>query len=259
MIFASEWLALREAADARARDGGLMARLAGLLGGRAPAVLDLGAGTGASLRALAPLLGPGVRWTLAELDPVLIGRAAALVGPDPAVALVRADLARDLEVLLARGPDLVTGSALIDLCSAAWLDRLAAALPPRAALWMALAYDGRELWEPAHAAEPAALAAFHAHQRRDKGFGPALGPDAAAHLAAALRARGREVLLAPSPWRLGPGDGALVAALAEGAAAAVAETGALDPATLALWRAARAGARRVEIGHLDLLALPLAG
>jgi spermidine synthase len=40
-------------------------------------VVDLGAGTGANLRRLAPLLGSGQRWTLVELDPALVAAGEA--------------------------------------------------------------------------------------------------------------------------------------------------------------------------------------
>jgi SAM-dependent methyltransferase len=254
--FDAGWLALREPADRAARNRYLIARLVDHLDGRVPRITDLGCGTGATLRALAPYLPDATEWTLVDNDPALISAAEAAIGDSARVRFRIADLARALDFALAEPFDVVTGSALIDLCSAGWLDALAAALPEGAALYMALSYDGREVWSPAHPAEAAALSAFHAHQRRDKGFGPALGPDSAGHLAAALSRRGWQVETAPAPWRLGPGDRPLIAALADGSAAAVAETGALDAATRAEWHAARRAAQEVEIGHIDLLALP---
>ena len=256
MSFSIDWLDLREPADAAARDAGLIADLARWAGGRDPVVLDLGSGTGSSYRALAQQIGG--RWTLTDIDASLLDEAVRRHGGEAGFGSVqRLDLMAGLEeVLAAQRPDIVTGSALIDLASADWLDRLAAALPRHAALYMALSYDGVEHWHPAPPAEAAGHAAFLTHQRRDKGFGPALGPDAAAHLADALRARGWEVSLARSDWRLNDGQRALITALADGAAEAVAETGALAPETLEDWRAARRSADRVTVGHLDLLALP---
>ena len=73
---------------------------------------------------------------------------------------------------------------------------------------------------------------------------------------AELGARGGySVLEGDSPWKLaGPRDAALIAELAAGHAAAVAETGAVDAKTVAQWRAvAHTGA---EIGHTDTLAMP---
>lgn len=253
MTFSADWLALRAPADDRARAPAPLARLRDWAAGRPLRVVDLGAGTGATHRALAPHL-PGARWRLVDSDPALLARAAAETGAET----LRADLSVDLESLLA-GADLVTASALTDLASPDWLARLAAALPPGAALYAALAYDGREDWRPADPAEAAALDAFRSHMRGPKGLGagPAAGPEATAVLAARLAPR--PLLIAPADWTLAaPADTPLIRALAEGAAAAVAETGALSPADHARWAAARAAARQVRIGHLDLLALPAA-
>lgn len=253
--FSPDWLALRAAADARARDGGLAARLGAHFAGRAGLrVLDLGAGTGANLCATAPLLPGAQHWLLADHDPALLALAEAPAGTF--VERRAIDLAGDLAPLFDPVPDLFTASAFLDLCGATWLDRLAeAAVRHGAALYAVLSYDGREVWEPSHPSDPQVLAAFHADQRRDKGLGPALGPDAHAHLAARLGALGHAVHQAASDWVLAPPrDAALIAALAAGSAAAVA--GALGPARAEAWRAARTSARRVTVGHRDLLALP---
>ncbi|SET23465.1 hypothetical protein [Oceanicella actignis] len=250
--FALDWLDLRAPADRAARSMALARRLAAWTGGAPLAAVDLGAGAGATVQALAPLA-PRLRWLLIDADAGLLAEARRRTGARTA----RADLSApdEVERLLA-GARVVAASAFFDLCSEAWIARFVRALPRDAAVLAALTYDGRERWSPADPAEPAALAAFHAHQRRDKGLGPALGPDAAPTLARMLRAAGWSVSAAPSPWRLGAGDAALIAALADGAAAAVGETGALTAPTLERWRLARRAARQVEIGHVDILALP---
>lgn len=250
MSFDPDWLALREPADAASRDRGLLAALADWAGERALAVRDLGCGTGSTFRALAPLA-PALDWTLIDHDRTLLEEARAQTG----ARTRRLDLAAGIEEAL-DGAQVVTASAFFDLVSAAWLARFVAALPEGAAIYAALSYDGRESWEPQPPHEAQALAAFHRHQGGDKGFGNALGPTAGATLAAALAQRGWRVRVADSAWRLGPGDAALIRRLADGAAQAVAETGALAPRALAEWTRARRAADRVEIGHLDLLALP---
>lgn len=276
--FSADWLALREPADRAARDAGLVARVAGFLANRAdPTIVDLGAGTGATLRALAPRLGPAQTWVLVEADPALVaaGRAAlaawgaaeglAVAEADGGLVLagngrriaVRwriADLAAD--PLPVAGPiDLVTASALIDLVSADFVQRLATAAAARgAAVYSALDVDGGDDWTPSHPADAAIAAAFRADQGRDKGFGSALGPVGHATLAAALASAGYDVAVAESPWRLGRGEAALVAALAEGWAAVAAAHG-VDKAKVAGWLADRRAAGCV-IGHRDLLALP---
>ncbi len=253
--FSADWLTQRAAADSRARARGLAGRLAAHFAGREGVrVLDLGAGTGANMRATSPLLGPRQHWVLADNDPALLARAGAL--PGLTVETRVADLAADLEVLFDPVPDLVTASAFFDLCGAAWLDRLVArAGRCGAAFYAVLTYDGREEWEPSHPFDAAVLAAFHADQRRDKGLGPSLGPGAHAHLAAALAGQGLAIAEAPSDWVLErPRDADLIAALAAGSAAAVAS--ALGTVRAAEWQSARTCARRVVIGHRDLLALP---
>jgi SAM-dependent methyltransferase len=277
MSFSAEWLALREPADHRARDPGLADALAAHLRGRERvSVVDLGCGAGSNLRALAPRLGPVQAWRLVDYDPALLEAARARLaawadaaepraggldlrrgGQRIAVAFHPADLVDALDGALGEAPDLVTAAALFDLGSVAWIEAVAEAVAARgAAFYTVLSYDGTEEWTPPHPADGAVRDAFHAHQGRDKGFGPAAGPDATAALSRAFAARGYRVTTARSPWRLGPGDEALLAALAEGTAGAGRETGAVDEASIADWLAARRSGAACTVGHLDLLALP---
>lgn len=271
MSFSPDWLALRGPADAAARDAGLVAALDDWARARPGPlnVVDLGCGAGATFAALDAHL-PGAEWLLVDNDPELLEIAARLNPADPGAGAVRTgrvNLADDVEAVVANA-DLVTASALFDLVSAAWIDRFVRALPPTCAVYAALTYDGAESWLPAHPVEREAQKAFRAHQRRDKGFGPALGPEAADALAEALHKTGRELRRAPSAWRLErPHDAALIEELAAGSAAAVAEIsaeapdqeGSLDPEAFAEWAACRAAAEEVLIGHEDLLALPVEG
>ena len=99
------------------------------------------------------------------------------MSPSTAVAL---DLTRDLEAALEGPVDLVTASALLDLVSETWLERLAVETAARSIpLYAALSYDGRIELTPPDPLDAAIVAAVNAHQRTDKGFGPALGPAAA--------------------------------------------------------------------------------
>ena len=246
MSFEPAWLALREPADAAARDPALLAAAAAQLGGGL--AIDLGCGTGATVRAFA---GAG-RWRLVDRDRRLLAVAAARC---PAAELVEADLAATDRLPL-DGVALVTASALLDLVSEAWVEALAGRLAAaRVGLYAALSYDGAMAWDAPLPEDAAVVAAFNRDQRRDKGLGPALGPDAPAALARAFGRRGYAVRAAPSPWRLGPAEAALQAALIEGIAAAAAETGVATRA----WRQARlaaSAAGRASVGHVDLLALP---
>lgn len=253
--FRAGWLGLRRPADMRARSRTLMAELAAHFAGRAgPVVLDLGAGTGATMAALAQHLPGGQHWRLVDDDPALLARAAPV--PRASMETVPADLSSGVAALLDPVPDLVTASAFFDLASAPWIDAFArAAAAHRIPVYAALSYDGRECWTPAHRLDAAALVAFHADQGRDKGLGgPALGPDAPAYLAERLACHGYRVETRESDWRLErPRDARLIAALAEGSGTAI-RPYLGDQADL--WREARLTAERVRIGHQDLLALP---
>ena len=275
--FSPEWLSLREPIDHRSRDAGLARRVAEHLAkGGEPRIVDLGCGTGSNLRALAPSLGARQSWTLVDYDARLLAAArdALLAWADGttdsrigvilhkgdreiAVRFRQADLVRDLDAALGEEPDLVTASALFDLCSADFIARFAAAVAARkAAFYTVLTYNGVQTWSPQHAADEAMRAAFVAHQKTDKGFGASAGPDAPASLAEGFRAAGYDVTEADTPWLLGPADNALIAELASGFAGAVGETGRVDAGRIAAWRAVvRTGA---IVGHTDTLALPQA-
>lgn len=252
MSFALEWLDLREPADHAARDPSLLdAAAAFLMAAEAPLVVDLGAGSGSTLRAFGARVA-GARWRLVDRDRALLGAAAARAGAET----VEADL-RAVDSLPLAGARLVTASALLDLVSAAWVERLAGLLAADVGLYAALSYDGTVIWEPALREDAAVLAAFNAHQRGDKGFGPALGPDAGRHLARVLEERGFAVATAASPWQLGPEQWQLQAALAEGIGAAAAESGVVAGGWVQARReAAMAGVSSCIVGHLDVLALP---
>jgi SAM-dependent methyltransferase len=277
--FSADWLSLRESADHAARDRALLQRLADALAEReTPEIIDLGCGTGSNLRAIAPAL-PQMRqhWRLVDYDGALLvaarehlgawadsasrdGDALELIkdGRHLHVSFIQADLARDIDPVLDPAPDLVTAAALFDLCARDWIRFFANAVTRRRSIfYTALTYDGHEIWQPPHPADSAVLAAFHAHQITDKGFGRSAGPEATQALHEAFSNLDYTVETAESPWRLSQADGALIAALAEGQAEAVKQTGQVDEARLASWRDARTGdGVSCLIGHQDLLALP---
>lgn len=276
--FSPDWLALREVADLRARNAVLQdAMVEHFAATSTMRITDLGCGTGSNLRALALRLAPVQHWRLVDHDATLLEAAARLLAAwadkaEPTggarlrlrhagriidVDFVQADLVTEIEAILAQPADLVTAAAFFDLVSSDWIERfVASSVGRRLPLFTVLTYDGRETWLPAHALDASMLASFHAHQARDKGFGPAAGPFAAPALAAAYRAHGWNVMTADSRWMLEETDFQLMAALADGAAAAISETGLLPPAAIDQWRRARRTAAQCEIGHLDLFARP---
>ena len=258
--FSADWLALRAPFDAAARSAGLARAFAARLPARS-AIVDLGAGTGASRRALAPLVGPGARWTFVEGDPALLARA--LEGA-PGARGAALDLAGRWDGVLDRGADAVTAFALLDLASAGWIEALAAALVRRGLPFYApLVVDGRGGWAPGDPDDTLVERLFSAHQRRPKGLGrgPALGPAAPARAGAAFRRRGWRVRMAVSDWRVGPADRAMLAAMVDGAAAAAAEQSPMDHERVAAWAGRRRrqvadGALTLAVGHRDILAEP---
>jgi hypothetical protein len=277
--FAHDWLALREPYDRAARSSMLADRFADALG-PAPRLIDLGCGTGANLRYLAPRIAGAQRWRCIDHDRALLATArVALEGwgrhegwpvrsegseitverPDGAIALsiVRHDLAQDG---LPHDGEItgLSASALLDLTSADWLRGLAdrySGMP----LLIALSFDGRLAFEPAAPGDAEIHARFVAHQCSDKGFGCALGPDAALYLADLLAARGCKVALEQTDWRLGPDDRPLLRATIEGVVGAACEVA--RDSCLEHWARLRhqqlaADDLRLTVGHLDLLALP---
>ena len=114
--------------------------------------------------------------------------------------------------------------------------------------------------------------AFNAHQRRDKGLGAALGPNAAPALATCLEKRGFQVSLSLSPWRLrlaAPAQAALARALIDGWRDAACAQAPDAHARIAAWHARRiaacgsdegpergSGGSTLEVGHIDLFTTP---
>lgn len=276
--FSPDWLALREPADHAARNPQVLAAVGATFAGRQSlSVVDLGCGAGSNLRGSYSALPVRQHWTLVDADSRLLsvarrklaewadaaqeqGEELVLRKDDKTLTVDfrQADLNTELEWVLGWQPDLVTAAALFDLASARWLERFAASLVSmRLPLYTVLTYDGRENWDPAHPDDQRMLAAFHHHQRSDKGFGTAAGPDATEALAQAFRKAGTAVTVGESPWQLEAARPDLIRELAAGIAAAVGETRHVSPETIASWLEAKQSAISVRIGHQDLWARPV--
>jgi hypothetical protein len=271
--FSIDWLNLREGADGRARNDKLLEHAKHWLhaNGKNPKgimVVDLGAGTGSTLRAfgVSPMNSGAhalLHWHLVDQDPSLLAEAKLRHGASHQIQTHELDLA-DIKSLPLDGARLVTASALFDLVSAKFIDELAAALKNQSdkralGLYSALNYDGTTRWTPVHPLDASVLSAFNRDQQRDKGFGEALGPDAGLHIKQRFSSLGFKVLSANSPWVLGGADKKLVEALITGIGDAVAQDPALQKADLRSWikfRQSHAASGTCTVGHTDLLVLP---
>jgi hypothetical protein len=281
----STWLGLREQADAAARSAPLTEVIAHALGVREPLqLLDLGTGTGANVRYLAPRLGGHQQWlivdrnaTLLELIPLRMaswggareytveaeGRAIVIRGRqlECRIETRRVDLDALDDPTIFAGRHLVTASALLDLASERWMSSLA--MQCRAAgtaALFALTYDGRSTCTPSELEDGLIRDLLNLHQRRDKGLGGlADGPDAAECAAAHFAQVGYHVRNAESEWLLSPAEGELQRRLVQGWADAALEMTPTQSEMIAQWLERRLGHIErgrsfIRVGHLDVAA-----
>src|SRR5437762_152960 len=204
-------------------------------------------------------------WRLVDNDLSLLARAGDLAKPpDLTVTPVPVDLARDLEAALDGPVELVTTSALLDLVSHEWLDRLVIeAAARRLPIYAALSYDGLATLDPVDPLDGAVIDAVNQHQRGDKGFGPALGPDAAAAAPGRFESIGYTVVQGASDWVFGPRDTEIQTEVLTGWAVAAREIGESSIGDIIGWLARRrdhiaAGRSSMRVGHVDFFARPIA-
>jgi hypothetical protein len=255
-----DWLDLREPADAAARSRDLVRQLRARLPDDGPLVVhDLACGTGSMGRWLVPLLPGPQRWILHDRDPDLLALAEAGV-PGPLETRLGDVTRLDREELA--GASLITASALLDLLTEDGLAALVGACAGAACpVLFTLSVTGRVQLLPGDPLDARVAAAFDAHQYRTTSRGRLLGPDAVEAAATGFRALGAEVVVRPSPWRLGATESDLaVDWLAGWLDAACEQEPELVP-DVDLYRRRRlseaaAGALAVTVGHADLLVLP---
>src|SRR5262245_55630092 len=142
--FSAAWLELREPYDLRARNKTVLEAVLDLLADRpSVSVVDLACGTGSTFRALSPRIRARQDWRLVDNDLSLLARVPPS-SPGIKVTAVPVDLNRDLEAAFDRPADLITTSALLDLVSEDWLNRLVVEAAARGLpVYAALSYDGR--------------------------------------------------------------------------------------------------------------------
>jgi hypothetical protein len=261
--FSAAWLELREPYDRRARNAAVIDAVATALADRSSvSITDLACGTGSTLRALSPRIKARQNWRLADNDLSLLARTPQSSPPHLHVTTMPVDLSRDLEAALDGPADLVTTSALLDLVSDQWLERLAVeAAARRLPVYAALSYDGRIEMMPADAGDAAIVDAVNRHQRTDKGFGPALGPDAARVAVERFERVGYAVVKGMSDWMFEPGDREIQLESLTGWATAAREIGSVPLPDVVAWLTRRralvaAGGSTIRVGHIDVFARP---
>jgi hypothetical protein len=279
--FSADWLALREPVDEAARAQTLVQKLAEALPQQEPLdVLDLGTGTGANARYLMDRLPGAQRWLLVDNDEELLrqvpdqmtawaaarnyevfsGSSGMSIKATKGTRLLetRKQSLRALDAGLFKGRALVTVSALLDLVSDDWLRTfIPRCREANAAVMFALSYDGRIRCEPMEAEDFTIRDLVNRHQKTDKGFGNALGPDAVRLAEDYLRRLGYVVKREASDWRVPPGMGELQRQIIGGWAEAALEVAPTQGDMIQGWRERRvqhveAGHSRLIVGHLDL-------
>jgi len=265
--FSAEWLALRAAADSAARSSRLAQLVAQMLSAVDPIrVLDLASGTGANVRYLSEFFPARQEWLLVDHDRDLLDHARRQLPSSVSHAEVRQT---DLRIItdggaaeLFSGRALVTASALLDLVSGAWLSALATQCSGNgSAVLFALTYDGRMQCTPEEPEDARVRDLVTQHQRSDKGFGPALGPDAVERAEQCFTRAGYSVQRERSDWILAPEAAALQRPLIQGWADAAAEIAPHEAASIRAWCARRlahvdALRSRIVVGHEDLAGWP---
>ncbi len=258
------WLDLREPADAAARAPDLVDHLRRQLPAAGRQVIhDLGCGTGAMGRWLAPRLPGSQHWVVHDLDDELLAIAAENLPGEAAVTVEtrQSDITR-LDPDDLADATLITASAILDLLTREELAGLVSACAVTGCpVLLTLSVTGRVGLKPADPLDAHLAAAFNAHQRRATEKGRLLGPGAVAATVEAFGRLGAEILVRPSPWRLGALEADLAAQWFTGWVAAACEQQvelAAEADAYARRRLAEAAAGQlaVTVDHADLLILP---
>ncbi len=270
--FSPAWLALRESADLAARNRDVLDACQRYFARRdSLSICDIGAGTGASVRAFADVLPNRQHWTLVDHNAKNLAAAVDALSAwsdtasqsDGRLSLQRGtrhievsmrcfDFAQDPASCWTADTGLVTASALLDLTSKGWIARFANALSKAdTAVLATLTFDGTIVADPSHPLDSTIAKAFCIHQTRDKGFGPAAGPAAADSFKLSMDRLGYKVIAGDSPWRLEDREAEVFIRTIEGITSAAHEIAQLD--RISDWQHDRlAKTRLLTIGHTDV-------
>lgn len=262
--FSANWLALREPIDLAARNTVVESAFCAALPSGQVRIQDLASGAGSTVAALSGLLGPRQEWHLCDHDPALLGVAARRFESSESldVKVRQIDLSAELDRLRFDDVDGITTSAFLDLVTEDFLGALVEAVTRSGKPFLAsLTYDGRAVCSPEDSLDEDIRLAMNAHQKTDKGFGAALGPDAAMVAEMRFNAAGYRVVSGKSDWRATVGAEAFQSELIAGWLSAGRVMG-LETAALDKWHKRRRGEiddgiLEITVGHVDFAAIPL--
>lgn len=266
-VVSSEWLALREPEDARARSRDLALAAAAMLPRGPIAVHDLGSGTGSMMRWLAPLLPAQQTWVLHDWNAGLIDRAMGNPPPldrenAPVSVYSRPGDLSDLHPEGLSGASLVTASALLDVLTSREVHTIIdACVSVGCPALFTLSVSGKVHLSPRHPLDDAIERAFNAHQLRERHGRRQLGPYAAPIARGLFREAGWRVRPSTTSWRLDQRQPRLLGEWLDGwIDAAVEQDRALRPEA-GRYRRLRTtqqqnGELTALIRHVDMLAWP---
>jgi hypothetical protein len=263
----SDWLALREHEDARARSRELALTAAGMLESGPIVVHDLGSGTGSMMRWMAPILPGPQTWILHDWNAELVERAAGGVAPldregRPVAIRTRSGELAHLAAGDLDSASLVTASALLDVLTTEELHALVqACVAVGCPVLLSLSVTGEVRLDPADPRDGLFEEAFNAHQRRHVGGRPLLGPTGGALAQRLFVESGWKVRSAATFWRLGDHDPRLLDEWFDGWVDAASEQLGGRRSSGPEYRESRTAQRQrgdlcAVLAHTDLLAWP---
>ena len=247
--FSSDWLSLREQEDLLARNTKVLECVKNYLRNEQRLnILDIGCGTGATMRVLQPEFTQPQHWTLLDADKELLVQAQCFNQPlvyDSNITMKTecVDLTEDFG-FLQRKCSIVTATAFLDLVSESWIQKFAQALKDNNhRFYCSITPTCSIELIPIESLDDEVINAFNTHRYTDKGFGLSLGGDAAKYTLEIFQNLGYQLTSAFDTWGNRHPNKAfrkiLNLKLIEGISHAASQTKLLDPLELEHWSKSR--------------------